>query len=182
HQLPRTRQLLADTATAVGPAPEPEPPAAPAWRPDLAVLDQPALTGLPPGGAAALAAALAVPHAARREARLHAQRGGRDRKVTQKPHSDRRHKMTLAGHALAAVLHLRFGLPARALAALFGCDRTTIAHQLPRTRQLLADTATAVEPAPVTLATLDDLRGYAARHGITITGPSRPADAPQIPH
>jgi hypothetical protein len=86
--------------------------------------------------------------------------------------------MTFPGHVLAAILHLRFRLPASALAALLGCDRTTIAHQLPRTRQLLADTATAVEPAPVTLATLDDLRGYAARHGITITGPPRPADTP----
>jgi Rhodopirellula transposase DDE domain len=59
------------------PAPHPGPPPAPAPPPprpaaDPAVLDQPALTGLPPGAAAALAGALA-------EARLHAARGGRDR-------------------------------------------------------------------------------------------------------
>ena len=41
-----------------GPAPAPAPPP-PRPAPDLAALDQPALTGLPPGGAAALAAVLA---------------------------------------------------------------------------------------------------------------------------
>jgi len=125
-------------AAAPRPAPEPEPPAAPARRPDLAALDQPALTGLPPGGAAALAAGLAIPHAARREARLHARRGGSPRTRAARPRNDPRHTMTFPAHVLAAILHLRFGLPARALAALLGCDRTTIAHQLPRTRQLLA--------------------------------------------
>src|ERR1700723_846300 len=64
------------------PAPDPGPAPAPAPQPsrpaaDLAALDQPALTGLPPGGAAALAAGLAIPHAARRAARLHAKRRGR---------------------------------------------------------------------------------------------------------
>src|SRR5207302_4536570 len=52
--------------------------------PDLDALDQPALTGLPPGGAAALAAGLALPHAARRQARLHAKRRGRPRKRADK--------------------------------------------------------------------------------------------------
>jgi hypothetical protein len=92
------------------PAPDPGPEPAPLQRPapDPAVLDQPALTGLPPGGAA----------------------------------------------------------------ALFGCDRTTISHELPRIGQLLAATATTIPPGPVTLATYQDLRDYAATTGITLPDPA----------
>jgi len=158
------------------PAPGPRPAPAPAPPPPrpaagLHALDQPALTGLPPGGAAALAAALALPHAARREARLHEKRDGRQRRRADKPRNDPRHKMTFPGHVLAAVLHLRFGLPARAIAPAFGCDRTTIGHELPRTRQLLADTATIIQPAPVTLASYRELHDYAAAAGITLPAP-----------
>jgi Rhodopirellula transposase DDE domain len=153
-----------------GPAPEPAPqPSRPA--PDLAALDQPALTGLPPGGAAALAAALAIPHAAHRAARLHANLRGRPRKRADKPRNDPRHKMTFPGYVLAAILHQRFALPARAIAALFGCDRSTIGHELPRIGQLLAATATTIPPGPLTLATYQDLRDYAAGHGITLPAP-----------
>jgi Rhodopirellula transposase DDE domain len=158
------------------PAPDPGPAPAAAPRPsrpsaDLDTLDQPALTGLPPGGGAALAAGLAIPHAARREARLHARRGGRPRQRPGPPRNDPRHTMTFPGYVLAAILHQRFGLPARALAALFGCDRTTISHELPRIRQLLADTATTIPPAHITLATCQELRDYAAAAGITIPAP-----------
>ena len=156
---------------APGPGPEPPPPQHTA--PDLAVLDQPALTGLPPGGAAALAAGLAIPHAARREARLHAKRRGRSRHRAGTPRNDPRHKMTFPGYVLAAIFHQRFALPARALADLFGCDRTTIGHELPRIGQLLADTATTIPPAPRTLATYQDLRDYAATAGITLPDPAR---------
>jgi len=155
-------------APQAGPAPAPA-PARPAA--DLAALDQPALTGLPPGGAAALAAGLAIPHAARREARLHAKRGSRQRRRADKPRNDPRHKMTFPGYVLAAILHHRFGLPARAIATVFGCDRSTIGHELPRITQLLADTATTINPAPITLATYQDLRDYAAAAGITLPAP-----------
>ena len=144
---------------APAPAPQPSRPAA-----DLAALDQPALTGLPPGGAAALAAVLA-------EARLRAARGGRDRQRPPTAGNDSRQKITFTGHVLAAILSRRFALPARAIAALFGCDRSTIGHELPRTRQLLAATATAIPPGPVTLATCQDLRDYAAGNGITLPAP-----------
>jgi hypothetical protein len=152
------------------PAPDPGPPPAPAPSPprpaaDLAVLDQPALTGLPPGAAAALAGALA-------EARLHAARGGRDRQRPPTAGNDSRQKITFTGHILAAILHRRFALPASAIAALLGCDRSTIGHELPRTRRLLAATATAIPPGPVTLATYQDLRNYAAAVGITLPGPT----------
>jgi hypothetical protein len=157
--------LLAVPRPAPDPSPEPAPAPAPS-RPaaDTAALDQPALTGLPPGTAAALAAALA-------EARLHAARGGRDRQRAPTAGNDSRQKITFTGHILAAILHRRFALPARHIAALLGCDRTTIARELPRTRQLLAATATAIPPAPLTLATYQDLRDYAATAGITLPAP-----------
>ena len=144
---------------APAPAPQPSRPAA-----DLAALDQPALTGLPPGGAAALAAVLA-------EARLRAARGGRDRQRPPTAGNDSRQKITFTGHVLAAILSRRFALPASHIAVLFGCDRSTIGHELPRTRQLLAATATAIPPGPVTLATCQDLRDYAAGNGITLPAP-----------
>jgi hypothetical protein len=162
------------------PAPDPGPPPAPAPpRPaaDLAALDQPALTGLPAGAAAALAEALA-------EARLHAARGGRDRQRPPTAGNDTRQKITFTGHILAAILHRRFALPASAIAALFSCDRSTIGHELPRTRQLLAATATAIPPGPRTLASYQDLRDYAASAGITLpaaprTPPARHASNPR---
>jgi hypothetical protein len=155
-----------------GPAPAPAPPP-PRPAPDLAALDQPALTGLPPGAAAALAAVLA-------EARLHAARGGRDRQRPPTAGNDSRQKVTFTGHILAAILSRRFALPAPAIAALLGCDRSTIGHELPRTRQLLAATATAIPPGPVTLATYQDLRDYAAAAGITLPDPPRPRPDPAL--
>ena len=160
-----------------GPAPQPGPAPAPRRpAPGTAALDQPALTGLPPGGAAALAAGLAAPAAVRREARLHARRGS-ERKATARPaRDDPRHMMTPASYILAAILHLRFGLGSSQIAPLLGCDRTTIAHDLPRTLQLLADTATVIPPAPVTLRTTRELREYAAAAGITLPAPDNPPD------
>ena len=42
----------------------------------------------------------------------------------------------------------------------------------------LADTATRVEPAGITLRTLGELREYAAAHGITIPAPAKTATPP----
>ena len=173
--------ILPVPRAAPGPGPEPAPPPR-HTAPDLAALDQPALTGLPPGGAAALTAVLAIPHAAHRAARLHAKRRGRPRKRADKPRNDPRHKMTFPGYVLAAILHQRFALPARAIAALFGCDRSTIGHELPRISQLLAATATTIPPGPVTLATYQDLRDYAAAAGITLPGPASQDRTPPAGH
>jgi hypothetical protein len=90
--------------------------------------------------------------------------------------------MTFPGYVLAAILHQRFALPARAIAALFGCDRSTIGHELPRTRQLLAATATTIPPGPVTLATYQDLRDYAAGNGITLPDPAPQDHTPPASH
>jgi hypothetical protein len=162
------------------PAAEPEPatpPVPPPPVPDPALLDRPALTGLPPGGGAALAAGLAAAHHARAEARLHAKRG-KDRTQPRKARPGHpRTKLTYPHLVIAAILQARSGLPAAPLAELYGCERTTLAHRLQAVRQALADTATAIEPAGTTLRTSQELRDYAAARGITIPGPPQP-----LPH
>ena len=173
--------LLPVPRPAPDPGPDP-PPRRPA--PDLAALDQPALTGLPPGGAAAQAAAQAIPHAAHRAARLNARLRGRPRQRADAPRNDPRHKMTFPGYVLAAILRHRFALPLHVIAALFGCDRGAIGKEVARIGQLLAATATTLPPGPLTLATYQDLRDYAATAGITLpdpapTPPARHANNPR---
>ena len=128
------------------PAPGPAAPA-PAGRCDPAALDHPALTGLPPGGLAALTAALQIPFAAAREQRLFAERGAprtRQRRDSPPPWQ----KISYPGHILATVLHLHLGLPAAALAPLLGAGRTTTTRAISRTRQVLAAAGTTVTPGP----------------------------------
>src|SRR4029077_11549903 len=108
-----------------------------------------------------------------------AARGGRDRQRPPTAGNDSRQKITFTGHILAAILSRRFALSARASAALLCCARSTIGHELPRPRQLLAATATAIPPGPLTLATYQDLRDYAAAAGITI--PPLTAHTPSPP-
>ena len=140
-----------------------------------AALDHPALTGLPPGGLAALTAALQIPFAAAREQWLFAERGAprtRQRRDSPPPWQ----KISYPGHVLATVLHLHLGLPAAALAPLLGADRTTTSRAISRTRQVLAAAGTTITPGPAALATSDQLRDHAAAAGITIPAPP-PADS-----
>ncbi len=160
------------------PAPAPGPALAqpaPPGRCDPAALDHPALTGLPPGGLAALTDALQIPFAAAREQWLHTERGGhRVRQRSKNPPPWR--KISYPGHILATVLHLHLRLPAAALAPLLGADRTTTSRAISRTRQVMAATGTTITPAPAALATFDQLRDHAAAAGITIPAPP-PADS-----
>ena len=149
------------------PAPQPPRPA-----PDLAALDQPALTGLPPGAAAVLAATLA-------EARLHAARGGRGppaapHRRQRLPAEDHLHRPHPGRHLLPAVrpARPRDRRPAR-LRPLHHRPRTAPHPPAP------AATATAIPPGPVTLATYQDLRDYAATAGITL--PALTAHTPSTP-
>jgi hypothetical protein len=162
--------LLAAPRPAPEPEPSPQPRGAPP-APDPAVLDQPALTGLPPGGAAALAAGLAAARGARDEARLRRKRG-KDRDRPGPPRRDPPGlRLTYQHLVTAAIILQRFSLPAGAVAEIYGCDRSTLAHRLQPVRQAIADTATRIPPAPLTLRTSQDLRDYAAAHGITIPAP-----------
>ncbi len=142
--------------------PQPAPPGPP--PPDLAWLAHPAITGMTRPALDALAAVLAAPAAALREAALDRRRGHRPR---QQP-GGRRPRLTLTAKLLAAILHDRHHLPQRAIAALLGVRHELISRHTSDIRRLLRQAGHTIEPAPATLATLDDLYRHATAAGITI--------------
>ena len=172
---------------AFAPVPRPAPAPGPAARPappglcDPAVLNHPALTGTDPAALAALAAALDAPFRGHREQRRYA-RTGRPRTRTGRAGGWNR-KLGTAGHLIATRLRAHLNLPVTVTGALLGVDATTISHATSRTASVLAGLPpgrlppTAPPPA-IHLQTLDDLRGYAARHGITIPGGAPAARTP----
>jgi transposase len=133
--------------------------------PDLAWLACPAITGLPGPGLDALAAALAGPAAALREAAADRRRGYRPRRGHG---TGGRSRHTLASKLTAAILHHRHGLPQKDIAALFQTSPAAISRHIGDIRRLLAQTGNAIQPAPHPLATLGDLYRYATEHGIHI--------------
>jgi hypothetical protein len=146
--------------------PQPAAPPAPSRpRPDLAWLAHPAITGLPGPALDALTAALAGP-AALREAALDRRRGHRPRRGHGTGGHPRRH--TLTTKLTAAILHDRHGLPQRAIAALYQARPEQISRHIGDIRRLLRQTGNTIQPAPRTLATLDDLYHHATAAGITI--------------
>jgi transposase len=151
-------------APAAPPAPARPPARTPARPgPDLAWLACPAITGLPGPALDALTAALAGPAAALREAALDRRRGYRPRHG----HGTGGHpRHTLATKLSAAILHDRHGLPNKAIAALYQTSPENISRHIGDIRRLLTQTGNTIQPAPATLATLDDLYRYAAQHGI----------------
>jgi len=161
------------------PVPAPAPP--PARRCPASLLNHPALTGLDPRDLHALAAALQVPFGARREQAGYARRGRRRVKaIADGPAACR--KIDLTDHVLAWRLHEHLHLTSELTGALLGVDRTTISHALSLIRQLLASTTIplpgAAPPPGTRPRTADDLRGYAAAAGITLTIPQT---APRTP-
>jgi hypothetical protein len=166
------------------PPPPPAPPPAPAGLCDPAALNHPALTGLDPAALDALAAALAAPLRGWREQRRYA-RTGRPRARTGREGGWNR-KLGPAGHLLAARLRAHLNLPVALVGALLGIDATTVSHATSRTAAILAGLPpgripAAAPPPAIRLRTLDDLRAYAARHGITIPRPRpQPARPPPV--
>ncbi len=150
------------------PPPEPEPPA-----PDLAALNHPALTGLDPAALTALAAALALPAAARREQQLYTRRGGQRRRRPNHRTSPLA-RLDLTSRLLATCLKLHLGISATALAPLFAADPSTIRDAVHHTRALLTHAGHTIPPGPVRCRTLDDLRRHAASHHITLPEPAPP--------
>jgi hypothetical protein len=162
------------------PAPAPGPAAtpAPAGLCAQAVLNHPALTGLDPADLDALAAALEAPFRGRREQRRYA-RAGRPRTRTGRAGGWNR-KLGTAGHLIATRLRAHLNLPVTLVGALLGVDGTTVSHATSRTASALAALPPgrlppAAPPPAIRPRTLDDLRGYAARHGITIPQAPPPA-------
>ena len=122
----------------------------------------------------ALAAALDLPFRARREQHLYTRRGhGRVNAGAAVPPP---RKIGLLGHVLAARLRAHLHLPLKVIGALPGADFTTVSHAVSLTTSLLAsqDQPPAAPPPDIRLRTLDDLRDYAASHGITIPRPAEP--------
>jgi hypothetical protein len=123
-----------------------------------------------PAALTALAAALQIPFLARREQHLYSRR--RRGRVNAAGAGHPR-KIDLAGHVLATRIRQHLNPPVHVIAALPGADRTTISHAISLTASLLAGTGQqppAAPPGP-RIRTLDDLRDYAAVHGITIPPP-----------
>jgi hypothetical protein len=80
----------------------------------------------------------------------------------------------------ATRLRRHLNLPVHVIAAILGVHGTTISHAVSLTESLLAgmQQPPAATPPGTRLRTLEDLREYAAGHGITVTGPSDAADTP----
>jgi hypothetical protein len=164
------------------PAPLPPPPA-PAGLCDPAVLNHPALTGLDPAALDALAAALDLPFRARREQRRYLRQGRPRQRAEGTTGGGSNRKLDLAGHVLALRLRQHLNLPGHVTAALLGADKTTISHATSLTQTLLAALPAsqhppAAPPPAIRPRTLDDLRRYAARHGITIAAPGQAETPP----
>jgi hypothetical protein len=170
------------------PAPAPRPAAgpAPAGLCSPAVLNHPALTGLDPAALDALAAALDIPSRARAELRRYT-RTGRPRARAAAGGGWNR-KTDLAGQLIATRLRAHLNLPVHVIGALLGIHKTTVSHATSRTAALLAALPPGrlppAAPLPaIRLRTLDDLRRYAARHGITIpAAPAAHTPAPSTVH
>jgi hypothetical protein len=163
------------------PAPGPAAPPAPAGLCAQAALNHPALTGLDPADLDALAAALEAPFRGYREQRRYA-RSGRPRTRTGRAGGWNR-TLGTAGHLIATRLRAHLNLPVTLAGALLGVDGTTVSHATRRTASALAALPpgrlpAAAPPPAIRLQTLDDLRRYAARHGITIPQPPPPARTP----
>jgi Rhodopirellula transposase DDE domain len=141
--------------------PEPEPPP-PGWP--RHALNHPALTGMGPADADALAAALEVPAAAGREHDLYARRGHRRRSG-----GGRRPGFPLADLVLAALILSHLGIQQKELAPAFGMSPDIMSRATLPIRALLATTphpplAPPPEHPPATYA---ELTAYATRLGIT---------------
>jgi hypothetical protein len=170
--------LRAGPAPAAPAAADPA-PAAPAARDQaLHALACPELTGMTRPDFGALAATLPVPAAAAREQRLYLARGGPRRRAA-RPAAPAKlpHPAPLA----ATILRDRLGLPFHVLAYLFGVSTDTITPAITRTRELLSQQGITITAGPATLRTLQDLYGYAATAGITLT-PASSTNTPPVPH
>ena len=158
------------------PAPQPRPEPERPGRVPAAVLNHPALTGMGPEDVTALAAALEVPFAARREQHLYARRGRRRTTAVRNSDGSNGHRrLDVTGHILALRLRDHLNLPMEAIAVLLGADRSTVSHAITLTRQLLTGSGIPVPPAAPPPAVIPrtpaSLREHAAAAGITLTFP-----------
>ena len=156
------------------PAPPPQPPAPPS-RLALAIdaLACPALTGMTRQDLTALATALHTPYQARREQHLYTLRGG-PRRIPGWAARPYRGTLNLTAQLVITLLHQRLSLPQTQIAALLGVHPSTISDAVTFTRHALTAHGTTIQPGPVKLRTLDDLRRYAQTTGTDLTTKIKP--------
>ena len=95
------------------------------------------------------------------------QRRGHERKRAAGAGPD--HDLPFTDRVIATLVHLRFQLPHKALAMIYGVDRSTVTRAIHEVRPLLAARGFAVPAEPgIRLKTLADLFAYAAARGVTI--------------
>src|SRR6266496_521421 len=97
------------------------------------------------------------------------QRTGQVRSARRHPAAGRPSGLPFTDRVIAALVHLRFQLPHKALAMIYGVDRSTVTRAVREIRPLLAARGFAVPGEPgIRLKTLADLFAYAAARGVTI--------------
>jgi hypothetical protein len=146
--------------------------AVPAARRDSTTWTHPALTGMSPHDWKQLTEALTIPHHAYREAALHVQRGGPS---WRKPAGGHPPALTVSEMLLVTTLRVRFKIPRRVLAELFGTSTGPITKAEQQIQPLLQQRKHTIKPTETTLTTLAELTTFAATHGITLIPGIKPA-------
>lgn len=101
---------------------------------------------------------------------------GQDRLLARRGHERLRaagagpgHDLPFTDRVIVTLVHLRFQLPHKALAVMYGVDRSTVSRAVGEVRPLLAARGFAVPGEPgIRLRTLADVFAYAAARGVTI--------------
>jgi hypothetical protein len=158
------------------PAPEPEPEPEPArpGRVPAAVLNHPALTGIPATDLTALAAALDVRFEARLQQRNYTLRGGPRITAVRSSRTHGNRRLGVTDHLLALRLRDHLGLPVQVIGVLLGIDGGTVSHATALAAGLLAAARITVPAAPPPEnppRSPAALLEYAAAAGIPLTIP-----------
>jgi Rhodopirellula transposase DDE domain len=165
--------LLPAPRPAPEPGPEPGPGPARTARVPRAVLNHPALTGVPAQDMTALAAALQPQFEARLQLRYRTRHGHRARAVRNgAPHGNR--KLDVTDHLLALRLRSHLNLPLRVVGSLLGIDPATASLAAALARELLSTariTLPDTPPAGKLPRTPGELLSYATAAGIPLAIP-----------
>jgi hypothetical protein len=156
------------------PAPEPAPEPARPGRVPAAILNHPALTGIPAADLTALAAALDIPFEARLAQRNYILRGGPRRTAARSGRTHGNRRLSITDHLLALRLRDHLNLPVQVIAVLLGIDPSTVPHATALAAGLLAGariTLTASPPPDNLPRTPAGLLAYATQAGIPLTIP-----------
>jgi hypothetical protein len=158
-----------------GPPGTPEPESGPAApdRVPAAVLNHPALTGIPAANLDAIAAALDAPFEARLQLHYRIRKGSRVRAVRSTSVNAAR-RLGITDHLLALLIRRHLGLPLGVIGTLLGVDPSTASHAAVLTAELL-DTARVTLPDTPPATTIprspEQLLAHATANGVPLTIP-----------